>query len=167
MPPDNPMREYSLPEKQDLTNSFGHLEKTEAFRKASSLIVIGKRGRVVALCGPNGTVIMAQILSEMNSRECVYIGCHDGDDFDDLCKLLRERRNEGAKMAFVDGIAKTSGFLQRCSALHDYFTRLGFPVVMSGSGQLFRQAEERELFDRVEIVSVPEAAEIDGDSGTD
>lgn len=150
------MREYSLPEKQDLTNTFGRLERGDAFRKARDLVTIGKRGRVVALCEPNGTVIMTQMMSEMTPddlEKCVYVDCHEGDDFDDLCKLLRERRNEGAKMAFVDGITKTSGFLQRCSALHDFFTRLGFPVVMSGSCQLFRKAEERELFDRVELVN--------------
>lgn len=153
------MIEYNLAEKQALINDFGSLAKRDVFAKVKSLIKINKPGRVIALYGLRRTgksVIMAQLLSEMppeDLEKTVYIDCEDGDSFTELSMLLRQRRNEGAKIAFVDEITKASGFLQRSSALNDIFTRLGFPVIISGTDSLFfRLAELNELFDRVDLV---------------
>lgn len=110
-------------------------------------------GKVLVLYGlrrTGKTTIMEQLIQKNKDNEqCAFYEVEDGDNFDDIKKIIIQEKQKGTTFLCLDEITKADDFLTNASVLPDIFAKEGMKIILTGTDSLgFQFAEENELFDR-------------------
>lgn len=99
------------------------------------------------------TIMLYQLLAELDKDKTAYILMTPHNDMTDLITDLLRLQRAGVTTVLVDEITFASDFASSSSILADYFTLGGIKLVLTGTDSLgFVLAQKRTLFDRLELI---------------